>query len=557
MAETDIDALARQEWDVVVVGTGIGGATIGHGLARKGRKVLFCERGFARQAGLAEGDYAERLCSPITRPTSTMDAKTLHRAGRWPTPVVDMTGKGGRNYIPFMGSGVGGSSALYGMVMERFTERDFQPDREMASGLDIGESKAWPISMAELQPYYRQAEALYRVRGSADPLRRDWPDLLAPPPLSAAAAALSQRLAKHAMHPYQLPSACEYVPGCMTCQGYLCPRQCKNDAWQVAIQPAITQYGAVLIDECEVIRLQSSGRVVTSLECVRQGKPLLLRAGMVILAAGALATPALLLRSASADCSNGLANRSGRVGRNLMRHLIDMYIVKAEAREGYDNRRKEIAFNDFYHHGPDKLGTVQSFGRLPPAEMIVNSIGDDIAGGDLRWALPLLKLVSPVLRLFLRRMVDESISLASIVEDYPRPDNRVELSGGDRQTLVVHYRNDDDALRRIALMRRLMKECLRSSSYRMIADATNNQRLAHVCGTCRMGDDSRSSVVDKNCRAHDLENLYVVDSSCFVSSGGTNPSLTIAANALRVAAHLAGEMALPTAGVLPARVNLS
>ena len=536
MSQLQANSPAAQEWDAIVIGTGMGGATLGHALARQGQRVLFCEQGLSRQSGVAEGDYAERLDAPLTRSVKTMSDQSLLRAGRWPTQVIDGKAKSSRPFIPFIGTGVGGSSSLYGMAMERFSAVDFQPERN--SGPGRSGRQTWPISYDDLLPYYREAEDLYRVRGTADPLRPDAVSLRAPPPLSRTASALSQRLAAQGLHPYQLPAACEYVPGCLTCQGFLCPKRCKNDSWQIAVEPAVTQYGASLIDDCEVVRLQSSKRAVSTIECRRRGQPLQLRAKTVILAAGALNTPLLLLRSASADWAKGLANTSGMVGRHLMRHLIDLYVLKADGGPLDDNRRKEIAFNDFYRHGTDKLGTVQSFGRLPPPEMIIDGLHDDISAAGLGWALPLVKLGSPVLRLFLARMVDRGVSLATIVEDYPSPENRIEWSASDGQTPTIHYQVDADAQRRIALMRRLMKDCLRPASYQLIADATNNQRIAHACGTCRMGDDPGSSVVDKYCRAHGLDNLYIVDGSCFVSSGGTNPSLTIAANALRVAAQL-------------------
>ncbi len=533
--------LAQQEWDVVVIGTGMGGATLGHALARQGQRVLFCERGMSRQAGMAEGDYAERLDGTLTQPVQTMATQSLLRAGRWPTAVMDKSARSPRSFIPFIGTGVGGSSALYGMAMERFSAEDFQPAQDTSQASAETLAPAWPISYAELEPYYAQAETLYRVRGTADPLRPDLPSLLPPPALSPTVAALAQRLAARGLHPYQLPSACEYVPGCLTCQGFLCPKRCKNDSWQIALEPALNQFGASLIDGCEVLRLQSAGRAVTAAECLWQGQPLLLKASKVVLAAGAVHTPLLLLRSATAESPQGLANASGMVGRNLMRHLIDLYVLKSPGGPPDDNRRKEIAFNDFYQTGPDKLGTVQSFGRLPPPQMIIDALHDDISAAGFGWALPLVRLASPLLRPFLASMVERGLSLATIVEDYPNPENRVEWSGQAGSSPAIFYKMGSAGQRRVARMRALMKDSLRPASYQLIADAGNNQRIAHVCGTCRMGDDPGTSVVDKHCRAHGLDNLYIADASCFVSSGGTNPSLTIAANALRVATQMAAK----------------
>ncbi len=280
---------------------------------------------------------------------------------------------------------------------------------------------------------------------------------------------------------------------------------------------------------------------MTAVECIRHGQPLTVRGRIVILAAGALNTPPLLLRSASAESPSGLANESGLVGRNLMRHLIDLYAVDLDMDDPMDNRRKEIAFNDFYtHDGGVKLGTVQSFGRLPPPAIVMKSVRDEIAESKYRWSLPLFRLVSPALRTYMARLIDERMTLATIVEDFPRPENRVELSGSQPGDLAIRYRADEDDQRRVARMRALMKGALGPLRYRLIEEVGNNQRIAHACGTCRFGDDPHTSVLDKYCRAHDLDNLYVVDSSFFPTSGGTNPSLTIAANALRVGAFLTG-----------------
>jgi choline dehydrogenase-like flavoprotein len=165
---------------------------------------------------------------------------------------------------------------------------------------------------------------------------------------------------------------------------------------------------------------------------------------------------------------------------------------------------------------------------------------DDMASAGFGWARPLLSLASPALRAYLERFVDRRLTLASIVEDSANPYNRVELADPATGRIAIRYRVSDSDHRRVVMMRRLMKAALAPLRYTLIPEAHKNERIAHACGTCRFGDDPRTSVLDRNCRAHGLENLYVVDASFFPTSGGTNPSLTIAANALRVAAHLTG-----------------
>lgn len=433
--------------------------------------------------------------------------------------------------------------------MERFSPEDFEPVSPGRQRASPGPGVRWPLTYSELAPYYSQAERLYRVRGGLDSLRADAPMLDPAPELSATGAALTGRLSARGLHPYRLPSACDFLPGCESCQGFLCPRDCKNDSHRIALEPALRSHGATLLDECEVVRLRTHGRRIAAVDCVRNDKPMTLHANVVIVAAGALHTPALLLRSASSDSPRGLANTSGLVGRNLMRHLIDLYAIKLPIDGPLDNRSKEIAFNDFYVHQGAKLGTVQSFGRLPPAEMVMQALCDDIAASRQRWLLPLIRAASPVVQRYLSRLINERVTLAAIVEDSPQPDNRVELAGTG--SIAIRYRVNDSDRQRVATMRHLMRGALKGLSYRLIAEADNNQRIAHACGTCRFGDDPRTSVLDGHCRAHDLDNLYVVDASFFPTSGGTNPSLTIAANALRVAEHLAGSHATVCAGSAP------
>jgi choline dehydrogenase-like flavoprotein len=250
-----------------------------------------------------------------------------------------------------------------------------------------------------------------------------------------------------------------------------------------------------------------------------------------------------LLNSTSSLWPNGLANDSGLVGRNLMRHFTDLYAVFLPGTDtSFDNRRKEIAFNDFYHVQGMKLGSVQSFGRLPPSSILADSLHDDLRESWAAWLSPMFTLVKPVIGGILRRLVDRTFVLASVVEDLPYTDNRVDLvCGPDRQggvRLAINYQIRPYDASRIRALRLRMKQALKPFRYRLIKQAENNQRIAHACGTCRFGVDPRESVLNRENRAHDIANLFVVDSSFCPSSAGTNPALTIAANALRVAATI-------------------
>lgn len=541
-----LDAARSIYWDAVLVGTGMGGATFGWALARAGWRVLFVEQGFDRGAQDSEaavlGRYPELDPARSGAFLSEADAPLLRRAGRYADRMTDLSGARPHVSVPFVGAGVGGSSALYGMALERLFPSDFEPTRYHPAAAGAALVERWPIAFDELTPFYEEAEALYGVVGGRDPLRAGSVGALAAeaPSFTPPAARLVRHFEACGLHPYALPVACRFVAGCESCQGFLCARACKVDSVSACLNPARREFGALVLANCRVDRLTSAGRRVTAVHATCEGQAVELRGRVVVLAAGALRTPALLLRSADADWPQGLANGSGLVGRLLMRHLIDLYmVVPKDGAEGLDNRRKEFAFNDFYHVPEGKLGSVQSFGRLPPPAMIVGELHDEIRAGPLGWLHGVVPLGRPLLELALASMVDGSLGLATQVEDLPYFSNRVEPDpSGGPGAVQLHYRVAGEGRRRVDAMRKHMKAVLRSYRYRLLAQSENNRRIAHVCGTCRFGNDPRTSVLDRFNRAHELDNLYVVDASFFSASGGTNPSLTIAANALRVAKWL-------------------
>jgi choline dehydrogenase-like flavoprotein len=267
-----------------------------------------------------------------------------------------------------------------------------------------------------------------------------------------------------------------------------------------------------------------------------------LRGNIIVLAAGALRSPCILLNSASASWPQGLANESGLVGRNLMRHYTDLYLLSLARKGQRPTPAKELALNDFFHRHGEKFGTVQSFGSLPPASLLASAIDDDLRNSAMAWCAPLFNFAKPAVERILSRSVARKTALATVLEDLPYRDNvvrPVSRPGGNNR-LCMSYRIRAHDIARINRFRAIMKDLLRPYRVRLVKQAENNQRLAHVCGTCRFGTDPKDSVLDANNRAHGLSNLYVVDASFFPSSGSTNPALTIAANALRVAEHLIG-----------------
>ncbi len=530
----------RIVWDVIVVGTGMGGGMLGHSLARSGRRVLFVEKGRSTLPGTPGTirSAMPELAEPLAYRSAETYYDALARAGRSTDEIEDISGRFPKRFVPYIGAGTGGSSALYGMVCERFFAQDFTPRQNFR---DPGEStvpEAWPITYDQLSPWYAQAEKLLGVRGAPDPLRPEAAHVNLPPapPFSADNQPLVNYLTGRGLHPYHLPMACDYTDGCPTCQGHLCPRSCKNDAGRNGVLPAVTEHGAALLAECRVLRLEADRTHITHVIAQHRADMLALKAKIVVLAAGALATPVLLLNSRSGQWPRGLANGSDGVGRNLMRHLMDWIEVWPQPRCKITAENKEIGLNDFYFWEGQKYGTVQSAGamaNLASLDMLTNHPG---------WQAKALRVMSPAVRPIYDRFFNGGLLLAPIMEDLPYLDNRVQPSdrpGADgRQRLRLQYRLHSSEIERRAVFMRQIKEVLQPFRTLTLRTGANNSTLGHVCGTCRFGTDPKTSVLDPQNRAHEVDNLYVVDASFFPSSTGLNPSLTVAANALRVAEHV-------------------
>ncbi|MGE2692146.1 GMC oxidoreductase [Mycolicibacterium pulveris] len=530
----------RVDWDVIVVGAGMGGGMLGHRLARGGRRVLFVEKGRSTLPGTPGTirSAMPEMAEPQASRSKNTYFDTLARGGRSTDEITDISGRFPKRFVPFIGSGTGGSSALYGMVCERFFADDFSPRQHFTKPGESTVPEAWPISYEQLAPWYSEAEKLLGVRGQRDPLRPEVADVGLPagPPFSVDNQPLVNYLTGRGLHPYRLPMACDYTDDCPTCQAYLCPKQCKNDGARSGVLPAVTEYGAQLLAECRVVRLEADRARVQRVICQRRSDMLALKAKVVVLAAGALATPVLLLNSRSGDWPRGLANGSDMVGRNLMRHLMDWIEVWPDRGSKITAENKEVGFNDFYFIEGEKYGTVQSAGSmasLAPLDMMMN---------QPQWASKALRATGAAVRPIYDLLLNGGLILVAMMEDLPYLDNRVLPSDqpafDGRQRLRLQYRFHPSEIERRKVFLRQIKELLQPFRTLTLRQGDNNQTLGHVCGTCRFGTDPATSVLDPQNRAHEVDNLYVVDASFFPSSTGLNPSLTVAANALRVAEHI-------------------
>jgi choline dehydrogenase-like flavoprotein len=513
--------LADEIWDVAVIGTGMGGATVGYELAKAGHRVIFLEKG---HADFENADEAILLDSE--EPSERL------RNGHWPTKITSCVGEKRSQFFAPLGCGAGGSTLLYAAALERFDPSDF------ASSSVPGHSMAgWPISFEQFQPYYRKAETLFKVSGTWDPLCPDKEAQLLPPPgLTELDEHFFESFKASGLHPYRLHVACAYEPGCTECGGYICQQKCKGDAKTICIEPALKTGNARIIDRCEVERLEANAFEVREIVGRRNGEKITIRARIVILAAGAYFSPVLLLKSANEFWPNGLANKSDMVGRNLMFHVSDFVAVWPRGKYSKQEPSKTIAFRDFYTHRGLKLGSVQSTGLSAGYGNIVYFLKAAFDRGSLGWfkpARPLLRIPAYIASVIFGR----ATIFATIQEDSPYRENRIVLDSKEPSGMRFEYVVHSELRERISELRNLIRKALTRHRSMFISHEIS-LNYGHPSGTCRFGIDPTSSVLDANNKAHGLNNLYVVDSSFMPTSGGANPSLTIAANALRVAEHI-------------------
>jgi choline dehydrogenase-like flavoprotein len=512
-------------WDAVVIGTGAGGATLGYALARRGKSVLFLERGLSDADRLRGIPYAW-----------DQNRQAALRHGWWPDPIQRRVGIHCSPAFHPVGAGVGGGTALYGMVMDRFRPMDFAP-RRLFPSTESALPDAWPIAYDELAPYYDEAEALYHVHGSPDPLDPVGNLREAPPP-GARESAVAEALRACGLNPYRIHYAQRRVPGCEGCAAMLCPRPCRIDANRACLEPAVQQHGARLLTDCRVTRLDSHHRTIRSATGEWQGRVIRVRGRVFILAANAFMTPALLQRSSNETFPDGIANSSGLVGRNLMLHVSDFLMLELKReRAPTAELTHGLSLNDFYLRDGIKMGNVHMH-----AVPVTPSTTQSFMRMHMKWTNRLPGAVASLAARVASRIKRRALNFATIVEDLPYPCNHVRAAAGDSDGVEYEYRLPHELRERSwQLFLRFRAQVAPKFSVRPLRPI-GMLNLSHVCGTCRFGADPRTSVLDAHNRAHDMDNLYVVDASFLPSSGGINPSLTIAANSLRVGELIAARL---------------
>lgn len=517
--------MAAEHYDVIIIGTGAGGGTLLHRLAPSGKRILVLERG-----------------GFLPREKDNWIPRAVNVKGKYQTGEIWRDRDGGELH-PHTNYWVGGNTKLFGAALFRLRQEDFGEIRHHG-----GISPAWPISYAELEPYYSEAERLYQIHGERgeDPTE---PPAGAPYPYPAVSheprmAQLGDDFARLGQRPFHTPLGImldEAAPHrsrcirCDTCDGYPCLLRAKADAEVCAVEPALTHPNVTLLTGVHIERLETSpsGREVTRVIARHRDEPAEYSADIVVVACGAINSAALLLRSAGDRHPHGLANGSDVVGRHYMGHVNSVLMAVSKC-PNPTVFQKTLSVNDFYLGSKEweyPMGHISFVGKLD--------------GETLKAGAPAL---APGFTLDL--MARHSIDFWLTSEDLPDPDNRVTLDR--RGNIVLSYRpnNTEGHRRLIARLKHLMQqqaacpvhghECHQGLFARnlFLGQQIPLAGVAHQNGTVRFGRDPESSALDVHCKAHELDNLYVVDGSFFPSSGAVNPALTIMANALRVGDHL-------------------
>ena len=494
-------------YDIIIIGSGVGGGTLANQLAAPGRNILMIERG-------------PRL--PREPDNWSVDAVFKNRKYATKEQWRD---KNGRLFDPGTYYYVGGNSKFFGAATVRFREKDFG-----ALQHEGGIAPAWPVSYAEYEPYYAKAERLLGTHGQAglDPFE---PPRSGPMPYPAIGhepeiARLEKRLRKRGLRPFPLPIAIDYHTGgscarCMTCDGFACKIGAKGDAEVRLVNPALEKGGVTLLTDAYVRRLLTDpgGRRIESMEIEQGGVVRTIRGGLFVSSAGATNSAALLLRSANAKHPRGLGNNaSDQLGRNYMAHNNTAMMAVSPFRRNRVTFQKSMAINDYYFASTEKpypLGNVQGLGKLQ-AGMLTATVP---------WAPTWM----------MRLLAERSVDWWLMSEDLPDPENRVTVDS-DGKIRITYTENNMKAHGELV---KVWSRHMRALGYPIIFTTKMDIKVAmHQCGTVRFGNDPASSVLDPYCRVWDIDNLYVVDASFLPSSTGFNPSLTIVAQAVRVAEQI-------------------
>ena len=515
-----------KRFDVIIVGSGAGGGTLARQLAPSGKSILILER----------GDW-------LKREAKNWDAEAVFVQNRYVSPDT-WYDRSGRPFQPQVHYFVGGATKMFGAALYRLRKEDFGELRH-----HDGISPAWPISYDELEPYYACAEQMYHVHGlrGRDPTEPPASGPYPCPPVSnePRIQQLFDNLTAAGYHPFPAPCAVmldeqnmaySTCIRCQTCDGFPCLVHAKSDAETVAVRPAVEFPNVTLLRNAKALKLHTNanGTAVTEVVADVAGQRDVFRGDIVVVSCGAANSAKLLLMSANDKHPNGLANGSDQVGRNYMFHNSQA-VLAISLEPNPTIFQKTIALNDFYF-GMDgfeyPMGNIQMTGK---------SLGPMYRGEKpLETALLPMGLLDNLAR--------HAVDFWLTTEDLPDPENRVTVNQAGNLTLS-YTPNNQVARQKLYDKLKSMLSVLGMHPHHLIPRDIYMKTdipiagCAHQAGTCRFGADPKTSVLDVNCKAHELDNLYVVDTSFFVSIGAVNPSLTAIANSIRVSDHLLQRLA--------------
>lgn len=509
--------MSGNHYDLIIIGTGAGGGTLVHALAPSGKRILILERG-----------------TFLPQEKDNWNSRAVFSDGKY-TAQESWLDQHGQVFHPGIHYYVGGNTKLYGAALLRMRPQDFGELRHHG-----GVSPAWPLTYEEIEPYYTKAEHLYDVHGEhgADPTEGPASAQYLFPPVShePRIQQLADDLKALGHRPFHLPLGVRLLEKnrafskcirCSTCDGFPCMVHAKSDAEMICVRPALEYPNVTLLTEAFVTRLQTdaSGRVVKVVHVERNGLLEQYSADTVIVSCGAINSAALLLRSANDKHPQGLANSSDVVGRHYMCHNNSAFMALSKSANP-TVFQKTLALNDFYFASKDweyPMGHIQMLGKTD---------GEMLKGDAPKFVPPFI----------LNAMAHHAIDFWLTSEDLPDPQNRLVINAQGQMSL--HYTpNNQEGHKRLTMKLKSLLNKINCHDFLLNRSVYLNKKIpiagtAHQVGTVRFGVDPRSSALDVNCKAHDLDNLYVIDGSFFVSSSAVNPGLTIMANALRVADHL-------------------
>ncbi len=510
------------KYDIVIIGSGAGGGTLARKLAPSGKKILILER----------GDW-------LKREKENWDAEAVFVKNRYISKDAwhDSSGKFFQPQVHYF---VGGATKMYGAALYRLRKEDFSELKHYDGGI----SPAWPITYDELEPYYAEAEKMYFVHGerNVDPTEPPSSGPFPYPPVSnePRIQKIFDDLKTANYHPFSAPCAImlnEKNPPqsrcvrCQTCDGFPCLVQAKADAEMVGVRPALEYPNVTLITNARALQLKTNpqGNAVTEVEVEINGKLENIGADIVVVACGAANSAKLLLMSANDKHPKGLANGSDQLGRNYMFHNSQAVLaISKEPNPTYF--QKTLALNDFYFGMEGfnyPMGSIQMIGK---------SLGPMFKGEK-----PIETALLPAMAL--DELARHSVDFWLTTEDLPDPNNRITLDRESNIKLSYTFNNQVPKQKLYEKLKSMLNHLGMHPNYLIPRNLYMKSDIpiagvAHQVGTCKFGKDPQNSVLDTNCKAHELDNLYVVDASFMPSIGAVNPSLTIIANALRIGDHL-------------------